>query len=160
MTQPRGQQDPPVEFTIRPATESDADAIAAFIVAMAMETEHLRLDPAVVAPGVRGALADQAKARYFVADVGGKVIGQLMITLEWSDWRNGNLWWIQSVYVLPEYRGRGVFRALYGHVRDLARGAGAAGLRLYVERDNASAQRTDAALGMKPTAYLVMEEIF
>jgi ribosomal protein S18 acetylase RimI-like enzyme len=148
------------DWEIRAGRESDASTLAAFNAAMALETEHLALDAATVTAGVRAALRDETKARYFVADQGGRVIAQLMITLEWSDWRNGNLWWIQSVYVVPEFRGRGVFRELYGHVRTLARAAGAAGLRLYVERDNTSAQRTYAALGMKLTAYQVMEEIF
>jgi ribosomal protein S18 acetylase RimI-like enzyme len=127
---------------------------------MALETEHLTLDRAVLDRGVRAALADESKARYFVAERGGAVVGQLMITLEWSDWRNGNLWWIQSVYVARATRGQGVFRALYQHVRSLAKTEHAAGIRLYVERDNESAQRTYAALGMSKTPYYVMEEIF
>jgi len=147
-------------LTIRPAREIDAGTIADFNAAMALQTEHLKLDRDVLNRGVRAALADPNKARYFVAESAFHVVGQLMITLEWSDWRNGNIWWIQSVYVAPDFRGKGVFRALYQHVRDLARREAGAGLRLYVERDNQPAQKTYTALGMKETAYRVMEEMF
>src|SRR3954453_4018815 len=153
----------PNDFVIRAAREPDAETIAEFNAAMAMETEHLALDRATVRAGVRAALVDPSKARYFVACAGGadgQVVGQLMITLEWSDWRNGDIWWIQSVYVTPNYRGKGAFRALYRHVQRLAREQAAVGLRLYVERENEAAQRTYAALGMKLTHYYVMEEIF
>ena len=92
---------------IRPARADDAAMIAEFNARMAHETEALTLDRAILDAGVRAALADPNKARYFVADAGGKVVGQLMITLEWSDWRNGEIWWIQSVYVHVDYRGRG-----------------------------------------------------
>ncbi len=101
-----------------------------------------------------------AKGRYFVAEVDAEVVGCLMITLEWSDWRNGDLWWIQSVYVEADYRGRGVFRALHGHARQAAVEAGARGLRLYVERDNVTAIATYEKLGMKDSGYFLMEEMF
>ena len=113
--------------------------------------------PPTVARGVRAALADPAKAIYFVAETGGLVVGQLMITHEWSDWRDGDVWWIQSVYVHPDFRRRGVFRALHEHARREARRAGAVGLRLYVERDNVRAQATYAAIGMHETAYRLYE---
>lgn len=145
---------------IRPARADDAAMIAEFNARMAHETEALTLDRAILDAGVRAALADPNKARYFVADAGGKVVGQLMITLEWSDWRNGEIWWIQSVYVHVDYRGRGVFKNLYCHVAELARQQGAAGLRLYVERENVAAQKTYAQIGMSMTHYLVMEEMF
>jgi len=147
-------------FHIRPGEARDADTIADFNAAMAAETEHLTLDRPTLLAGVRAALADANKARYFVADAGGRVVGQLMLTREWSDWRNGDIWWIQSVYVRPDFRGRGVFKALYRHVQQLARGEGAVGLRLYVEKENAAAQKTYESLGMTPTHYLVMEEMF
>jgi ribosomal protein S18 acetylase RimI-like enzyme len=110
---------------------------------------------------VEAVVRDPAKGIYFVAAAGGAVIGQLMITYEWSDWRNGTFWWIQSVYVRPDVRHQGVFRALYRHVRDLARSRdGVCGIRLYVEQDNARAQKTYRALGMRETPYRILEEDF
>ena len=109
--------------------------------------------------GVRAGLADEAKARYFVAEMDGRVVGQLMLTLEWSDWRNGEIWWIQSVYVHADHRRRGVFKAIYRHVESLAKQSGAVGLRLYVEKHNAAAQSTYASLGMNMAEYLVMENL-
>jgi ribosomal protein S18 acetylase RimI-like enzyme len=151
-------------FHIRPGEVRDACTIADFNAAMAAETEHLTLDRATLLAGVHAALADANKARYFVADASAgcshRVVGQLMLTREWSDWRNGDIWWIQSVYVAPEFRGRGVFKALYRHVEQLARAEGAVGLRLYVEQENGAAQKTYASLGMAMTHYLVMEEMF
>ena len=155
MTQPSD-----ADVTLRTATPADAPVIAEYNAAMAWETEHLRLDGPTVLAGVRAALADAAKATYFVAEIGGRVAAQLMITHEWSDWRNGDVWWIQSVYVHPDFRRRGLFRLLYKHVAGLAHAQGAAGLRLYVERENESAQRTYRTLGMDVTHYLVMEEMF
>jgi ribosomal protein S18 acetylase RimI-like enzyme len=152
MTQP--------DFHIRPGDARDAETIADFNAAMAAETERLRLDRPTLLAGVRAALADANKARYFVADAGGRVVGQLMLTREWSDWRNGDIWWLQSVYVAPEFRERGVFKALYRHVAQLARAERAVGLRLYVEKENGAAQKTYASLGMMKTHYLVMEEMF
>lgn len=146
--------------TVRPARPDDAEALVEFNFRMARETEDLTLDRDVLARGVRAALADANKALYFVAEVGGLPAGALMITHEWSDWRNGDLWWIQSVYVLPDYRKAGVFKALYRHVQQAARDAGAVGLRLYVEKENAVAQQVYARLGMTMTHYAVMEEIF
>jgi len=127
---------------------------------MAMETEHLALDREILIRGVRAALADPAKARYFVAELEDRVIGQLMLTREWSDWRNGDIWWIQSVFVESPARCRGAFKALYRHVEHEARSAGAVGLRLYVEKDNASAQQIYTRLGMTMTNYNVMEQMF
>ncbi|MCC6483494.1 MAG: GNAT family N-acetyltransferase [Armatimonadetes bacterium] len=127
---------------------------------MAQETEGLALKPSVVGEGVRRALEDPAKALYFVAEVGGEVAGMLMITHEWSDWRNGDIWWIQSVYVWPEFRRRGVFRALFEHVRTAALESHAAGLRLYVEAQNDTALRTYASLGMQRTSYHLMEQVW
>ena len=145
---------------IRSARAADADTLVDFNARMARETEGLSLDPAVLSPGVRAALADPAKAIYFVAESGGRVIGQLMITHEWSDWRNGDVWWVQSVYVHPDHRRQGVFRALYDHARGEAKKAGAVGLRLYVEENNAAALAVYRQLGMGMTHYRVMEEMF
>ena len=144
---------------IRPAVPTDLDVIVAFNQAQAMESEHKHLDPAVLTPGVRRAIEDQNRCLYFVAEVGGQLAGQTMVTREWSDWRNGFFWWIQSVYVDPAYRRRGVFRALHQHVRDLARrDADVCGIRLYVRRDNERAIQTYGKLDMAPTEYLVCEE--
>jgi len=149
----------PLGVTVRPGQMRDAATIAVFNLRMAMETERLRLNPSVLERGVRAALADPAKGRYLVAEAEaeGIVVGCLMLTREWSDWRDAELWWVQSVYVHADYRGRGVFRALYGHVVDLAREAGVHSLRLYVERHNEAAKKVYASLGFGPTEYEVMQ---
>jgi ribosomal protein S18 acetylase RimI-like enzyme len=145
---------------VRPARAADRDAVAAFNAAMARETEHRELDRATLARGVERGLADPAKGRYFVAEVDGEVAGCLMVTTEWSDWRDGWFWWIQSVYVDPAHRGRGVYGALHEHVRATARAAGdVVGIRLYVEKDNTRAQRTYRKLGMTETDYRLYEEL-
>lgn len=146
--------------TIRAARGDDVDAIARFNVAMALETENLALDMATVQAGVRAVIERPQLGRYFVASVSGEVCACLLITYEWSDWRNGLVWWIQSVYVTSTRRQRGVFAKLYAHVKNAARNADAAGLRLYVERDNERAQRTYQALGMAETHYRLYEELF
>lgn len=143
---------------IRAAEVRDLDFIAHGNAAMALETEHKHLDPPTVARGVRAAFEDPARGRYFVAEIDGAVVGQLMLTYEWSDWRNGMFWWIQSVYVVPEARRRGVFRALYAYVETLARSTpGICGLRLYVEAANRRAQQTYLGCGMVDAGYVVME---
>lgn len=124
---------------------------------MALKTENLVLDRPTVEHGVRTALQDPTKGLYFVAEHDGRPVGQLMVTFEWSDWRNGNLWWLQSVYVLPEYRRRGVFAALYRHAQTLADQSGAVGMRLYVEENNLTAQQVYRRLGMHMSHYRVME---
>ena len=143
---------------IRKAQVSDAAVIADFNRRLAEETESRRLDLPRVRRGVRALLNDSAKGLYFLAEEKGVVAGQLSITTEWSDWRNGNFWWIQSVYVAPEFRRRGVFRALYEHVHRLAKSRrDVCGLRLYVADDNARAQRTYAQLGMQASHYKFFE---
>lgn len=143
---------------IREARPDDAAVIARFNIAMAMETEGRALDEATVKRGVEGGLARPDLCRYHLAEIDGCVVGQLMITYEWSDWRNGVFWWIQSVYVDPAHRGRGVFKRLYRHVESLAREAGdVCGLRLYVEHENAAAQRCYEQLGLNATEYHVYE---
>ena len=150
-----------MNLEIRDALPADADTIADFNSRMAEETEGRPLDPRLIGPGVAALLADDAKGRYWVAADGGQIVGQIMVTYEWSDWRNGLLWWIQSVYIHPDYRRKGVFSALYRHVESLARAAdGVRGLRLYVENDNERAQNTYRALGMTDPRYRVMEAIF
>jgi GNAT superfamily N-acetyltransferase len=127
-------------------------------VLLALETEALRLDRARVEAGVLALLADLAKGVYFVAEVNGTLVGQIMITYEWSDWRNGNLWWIQSVYVKQEFRRVGVFRKLFAHVQTLALSTpDVRSLRLYMHSENATARRSYEKLGMKSTHYEVLE---
>ncbi len=147
-----------MQITIREARPEDAGVIASYNSDMAEETEGKRLDPDRIGPGVRALLSDANKGRYWVAECEDRVIGQLMVTYEWSDWRNGSIWWIQSVYVHPDWRRQGVFSALYRHVESLvAATPGAIGLRLYVETGNATAQSTYESLGMVKPNYLVME---
>jgi GNAT superfamily N-acetyltransferase len=144
--------------TIRRAGPADAPVIADYNQRLARETEGKTLPADVLAAGVAAVLADPAKGTYFVAEEDGAVVGQLMITTEWSDWRNGWIWWIQSVYVRHEARRRGVFRALFQHVLDAARARpDVVGLRLYVEHANDPAQQTYLRLGMKRTGYLMLE---
>jgi ribosomal protein S18 acetylase RimI-like enzyme len=150
-----------MDLEIREAVASDATQIAQYNAMLAMETEGTRLAPEVAERGAEAMFADRSKGRYWLAEVDGEVVGQLMLTYEWSDWRNGMVWWIQSVYVHGDFRRRGVFSALYRHVESLARQEPeVCGLRLYVERDNARAQSTYEALGMHTTNYLVMQSMF
>lgn len=148
------------DLLIRKAQPRDADAIAAFNSAMALETEGRALLPERIGAGVRRLLGDPGLGFYAVAEHDGRVIGCLMVTNEWSDWRNGLFWWIQSVYVEAAWRRRGVYRRLYAFVRELAATEpGICGFRLYVEQDNEAAQRTYGALGMARTDYLLYEEL-
>ena len=143
----------------RLAVAGDAGILSGFNQAMALETEARALAHDVALGGVEAALRDSVHGFYVVAESGQEIVGALLVTYEWSDWRNGRIWWIQSVYVRPEHRRRGVYRALHEFVRDRARRTGGVvGLRLYVERDNATAQCTYAAMGMSETPYLVYEE--
>ena len=126
---------------------------------LAEETEGRRPDERILARGVERALARPEMCRYWLAEEDGAVVGQTMVTYEWSDWRDGVVWWLQSVYVVPAARGRGVFRALYEHVASLAKDdPDVCGLRLYVETENERAQRVYTKLGMKRTGYLVLED--
>ncbi len=144
---------------VRAALPHDLALLCDFNAAMARETEGLDLDAATLERGVAEGLADPGRARYFMAECDGQVAGCLMLTLEWSDWRAGYWWWIQSVYVVPGLRRRGVYRALHTHVGELAASvAGVVGLRLYVERANVGAQRTYGALGMHDSGYLLFEQ--
>lgn len=146
--------------TVRPARADDLDALIAGNLAMAAETERVRLDPGTLRAGILALLESRAPGRYWVAEIDGQVAGQLLITFEWSDWRNRMVWWIQSVYVEPDARRHGVFRALYDRVRAEAQAAGAAGLRLYVDTTNTRAQSVYATLGMNGDHYRVFEEMF
>ena len=146
-----------MNLQIRPATADDEALIAEFNAALAWESEHKRLDEPTVRAGVRALLADPHKGFYTLAESGGQVVGQTLITFEWSDWRNGWYWWIQSVYVRAEARRGGVFRALFDHLKAKATAdPQVIGLRLYVEQDNGRARKTYAALGMAEEPYLLM----
>ncbi len=146
-------------MNIRIAQKKDTPALVEFNQAMALETEGKRLDSGVLKSGVEAVFDDDKKGFYIVAEEDAEIIGGLLITFEWSDWRNGDFWWIQSVYVRPSHRGRGHYRRLHEHVRGLAaREPDVCGLRLYVERENAGAQATYRALGMYETPYLLFEE--
>lgn len=143
---------------IRPATIDDLDTLVHFNAAMALETEQLQLDNARLQQGVTALLGDPGKGRYRLAERSGEPLGALMLTREWSDWRCGDWWWIQSVYVRPDARRLGVFSALYRSVQEEARAnPSVCGLRLYVERNNVRAQNTYVAHGMSPTHYLMFE---
>ncbi len=145
-------------ITIREAKEADSSFIVQFQLQMALETENLVLDETILQKGVAAVFADRLKGCYFVAEENGRVIASTLLTPEWSDWRNRTIQWIQSVYVVPEYRRKGVFKAMYGYIRskvDKDRETG--GIRLYVDSTNISAQKTYAALGMNGDHYRVFE---
>ena len=147
------------ELRVRMASAADGDAFVGFNRAMALETENKTLDEAIVGPGVRAVFEDPTHGFYVVAESGNNIVAALMVTFEWSDWRNANFWWIQSVYVTPEFRRRGLYRKLYDFVRESAHGEGnVCGFRLYVEKDNVSAQKVYEALGMSASDYLMYEE--
>jgi GNAT superfamily N-acetyltransferase len=146
---------------IRDATVTDLEFIAGANQALAQETEKMVLDQVLLLPGIRAVLEDPALGRYYLAEADGRPVGQLMTTYEWSDWRNGVFLWIQSVYVLPEYRGSGAFRSLFGHLAEFARAdSRICGIRLYVDRSNERAQEVYARFGMHRSNYGVMESVF
>lgn len=148
------------DLTIRTATADDADLLVQFNQAMAQETEHKTLDPETVQGGVETMLTERDQGFYLVAVRKERVVGSLMITTEWSDWRNGMFWWVQSVYVRPEARRTGVYSALHRTVRERAQKAtDVCGLRLYVEKDNETARETYESLGMTQTSYRMYEEL-
>lgn len=144
---------------IRLAGVEDAHYFVEFNQAMAFETEGKKLDPNVVGPAVETVFSDATKGFYVVAEDEGIVLGGLMITFEWSDWRNAWLWWIQSVYIRPEARGRRIYTHLYDFVRARARAEGVYGIRLYVEHDNYHAQRVYENVGMEKSHYIMYEEM-
>ena len=146
---------------IRRARMEDADMIAEHNIAMALETEGISLDPARAHRGVRRVIEDASKGFYVVMDSESRVVGQMLITFEWSDWRSGVFWWIQSVYVHPDYRRSSLFTRLYRHVeRQAKETSDVCGLRLYVERGNTVAQSTYQSLGMTEAVYKVYETDF
>lgn len=147
-------------ISIRAAEVADVPFLVECNAAMALETEHKSLDRDVLTRGTQAVFDDPRRGFYLVAELAGAPAGCLLITYEWSDWRNGDWWWFQSVYVTKAARRTGVFRALYAEVERRARAAGAVGLRLYVERDNSRAQQTYVSLGMEEEAYRMLRRGF
>ena len=146
------------EISIRTAAPIDVEAVVANNAAVALETEGRRLDPETLRAGVRRVLSDPTRGVYYLAEIDGRVVGQLLITREWSDWRDGWFWWIQSVFVAPEARRTGVYRVLHKHVVAEARRAGdVCGIRLYTEQANTRAQQVYERMGMKRSAYVMYE---
>lgn len=143
---------------IRKAESSDIAQIIEFQISMAHETEQVELDHATVEKGVTAVVFDPAKGQYYVAEINGKVVGSLLTTFEWSDWRNGTILWIQSVYVLSEYRRQGVYRNLYSHVKEkVLEDKSLNGIRLYADKSNVAAHKTYRKLGMSPDHYITFE---
>lgn len=143
---------------IRRAEKTDVDTIADFNIEMARETENIVLPRPRLVDGVKALLEDVSKGFYVMAELDGKPVGQVMITYEWSDWRNGTFWWIQSVYVRPQYRRMGVFRALFHHIKLIAEETtDVCGLRLYVEQGNHTAKQAYESLGMEESHYDLRE---
>jgi GNAT superfamily N-acetyltransferase len=150
-----------MNLQIRRATLADAEQIADHNAAMARETENVQLDPQRLRLGVDAVLNDPAKGFYTVAEAEGRAVGQMMVTFEWSDWRNATFWWVQSVYVEPAYRRRGVYRRLYEHVLAEAKSRNdVCGVRLYVDKDNRAAQQVYQRLGLNPAHYTMYEVDF
>jgi ribosomal protein S18 acetylase RimI-like enzyme len=149
------------ELKIRKAEYDDIAVLVDFNFEMARETEGLALDRALLTKGVTGIFEQAERGFYLVAESAGAVVGSLMITTEWSDWRNGDFWWVQSVYVRPENRQQGVFRELYRHVRETAMATDhVCGCRLYVEKDNSTARAAYVRYGFEETHYRLYEDCF
>lgn len=143
---------------IRQAIESDSASIVEFQLAMAWETEKLKLDEPTVILGVKAVFADSSKGVYYVAEKDGEIIGSLLTTYEWSDWRNGTVLWIQSVFVKPDFRGKGIFSKMYKHIRDYVESTvELRGIRLYVDKTNLLAQSVYKNLGMTEEHYQMFE---
>lgn len=147
-----------INYVIARGEASDIESIVQFQANMAMESEGTLLDKEKVTKGVAAAMSDESKGTYWVAKVDGKAIGSLMLTREWSDWNNNWYWWIQSVYVMPEYRKQGVYKAMYAAVRDAAKRSNVSQIRLYVDKTNHPAQKVYQQLGMHESHYLMYEE--
>ena len=146
-------------FRIRDARMEDLETIVRFNAAMAYETEGIELDRERLRRGVKAILKDPLKGRYFAAVTDQEMIGQTYITQEWSDWRDAYWWWFQSVYLLPEWRRKGVFRRFHEHIADLVKQTDQViGLRLYVEQENAGARETYLAMGMRSSHYVMYEQ--
>lgn len=149
------------ELLVRVAEDKDVQTLAQFNMSLAWETERKKLELPVVSRGLRTLLKNPHHGFYTVAEMAGDVVGCVMVTYEWSDWRCGLFWWIQSVYVKPEFRRQKVFSTLYGFLKDKAsREPNVCGFRLYVEGANLTAQNTYSQVGMGETSYKVYEELF
>ena len=147
-----------LNLKIRKAKHTDQETIAGFQIKMAKETEALNLDWETVSNGVNAIFKNPGLGQYFLAEIDGKVVASLMTTFEWSDWRNSMVWWLQSVYILPEYRRKGIFRKMYGHVKNLVQqDEKVSGIRLYVATSNNRAQNTYEAVGMNGQHYRLFE---
>jgi L-amino acid N-acyltransferase YncA len=143
---------------VRLATKMDTATIAEFQLAMARETENLVLDKSLLVHGIENLFGDASKGSYYVAEENEEVIGCLMTTYEWSDWRNGNVVWIQSVYIAKEHRGKGVYKKMYQHIQQLVTlSTDFKGIRLYVDKTNVNAQKVYQQLGMNGEHYQVFE---
>jgi GNAT superfamily N-acetyltransferase len=150
----------PDEVQVRIAELKDIETIADLNTTMAWETERKQLNPSTIRRGIRAVLDDSDYGFYVVAEENGEVVGCLLITYEWSDWRSGLFWWIQSLYVRPAFRRRGVFKQLHDFVKAQAlRRPDVCGIRLYVEQSNHVAQDAYDRIGMKPTTYQMYEEM-
>jgi GNAT superfamily N-acetyltransferase len=145
---------------IRVANRSDSERIAVFQVEMAMETEGMTLDPEVVSRGVEAVFSDPKRGTYFVARTEGETVGSMLVTHEWSDWRNGNIWWLQSVYILPAFRRKKIFSKMYSYLRKkVEEDENLLGIRLYVDKTNTAARKVYERLGMDGDHYLTYEWI-
>jgi GNAT superfamily N-acetyltransferase len=144
-------------IAIRKANPADAEIIIDFQQKMAWETEKLALVPEIISGGVDSVFKDPSRGQYYVAENNGLIVASLLITYEWSDWRSSNVWWFQSVYVVPEFRRIGIFRKMYSYIKEEADRNSIAGLRLYVESENTIARKTYEALGMRSDHYTMYE---
>lgn len=143
---------------IRKAMPTDAGSIAGFQQAMAHETEGLKLDDQILTAGVKAVFDDPSKGNYYVAEIDGKVVASLLTTFEWSDWRNGTVLWIQSVYVMPDYRKQGVYKAMYQHIKTFVeKDPSLKGIRLYAEKTNLTAHKVYENSGMSAEHYQLYE---
>jgi len=141
------------DINIRKGHLGDLCTIVDFMIAMAKETEDLELKAEVLRPGIKAAIEDEKKGIYYIAEIDGKIAGSLMTTFEWSDWRNAWVLWVQSVYTHPDFRGKGVYKALYNNLVSKVKKGEYAGIRLYVDKSNTKAQKVYQALGMNDNHY-------
>lgn len=144
-------------YHLRNAFLPDLAVLADHNQAMAEETEGRTLDRKTIEAGLHAVISDPHKGFYLIAEEDGVTVGNLMITFEWSDWRNGMMWWFQSVYIQPDHRKKGLFRQMYQHILDLARQKNVREVRLYVDKDNVAAQKVYESLGMTQSHYLMYE---
>lgn len=146
-------------ITVKKADLSHLDVLCEFQQAMALESEGMALDNATLRAGINALLTDRNKGQYYIAEQEGRVVGCLMITLEWSDWRNGWVWWIQSVFVAQDMRRKGVYTAMYEHIKKLCIEQGVKGIRLYADRNNTPAHKTYEKAGMSSEHYITFEQM-